>query len=107
MKNPVQINVNTLTQQVNDGMKKPQLAEFYGIPVSQMGLALKQAGLKIRKFHAPAFTLVSEVVTSNDIINGTINTISEEEIVEQENIKEAIAEIPAFVETLESANWED
>jgi uncharacterized lipoprotein len=101
MKNPVQINVSTLTQQVNDGMKKPQLAEFYGIPVSQMGLALKQAGLKIRKFHAPAFALVSDVIMSTDNV---VDTLSQTEIAEQENIVENVVETPALVE---SAVWED
>jgi hypothetical protein len=70
MKEQVQINVETLTQQVNDGMKKPELAKFYGIPVTQMGAALKQAGLKIRKFHAPAFVLVKEEISQNAISQG-------------------------------------
>lgn len=61
MKETVKINVETLTKQVEDGMKKDELAAHYGIPVTQMTKALQQAGLKIRKFHRPAFTLVSGV----------------------------------------------
>lgn len=68
MKTPVQINVETLAKQVNEGMKKPELAKFYDIPVSQMGAALKAAGLKIRKFHAPSFVLVGNSISEQDII---------------------------------------
>lgn len=62
MKNPVEINLETLTEQVNvKGMKKKELADHYGIPVTQMTKALQAAGLKIRKFHHPAFVLTSGV----------------------------------------------
>ena len=58
-KETVSIDVTLLTQQVNDGMKKKELAKHYGISVLQMTKALKEAGLKIRKFHHPAFKLVT------------------------------------------------
>lgn len=64
MKETVKINLNVLTQQVEEGMKKDALAKHYGISVVQMGKALKDAGLKIRKFHAPAFELVTEEETN-------------------------------------------
>lgn len=56
----VKISLSTLRKQVEDGMKKKQLAEAYGISELQMGKVLKQAGLKIRKFHVPAFELVMD-----------------------------------------------
>ena len=68
-KETISINVATLTKQVEEGMKKAALAEHYGIPVSQMTVALKQAGLKIRKFHAPAFVLVTDDVATEEIAN--------------------------------------
>ena len=71
-KETISINVATLTKQVEEGMKKAALAEHYGIPVSQMTAALKQAGLKIRKFHAPAFVLVTDDVATEEIDNPTI-----------------------------------
>lgn len=71
-KETISINVATLTKQVEEGMKKAALAEHYGIPVSQMTVALKQAGLKIRKFHAPAFVLVTDDVATEEIDNPTI-----------------------------------
>ena len=56
----VKISVSTLKKQVEEGMKRKALAEYYGIPELQMAKVLKQAGLKIRKFHAPAFELVDD-----------------------------------------------
>lgn len=93
MKQPVQINVETLTKQVNEGMKKPELAEFYGIPVSQMGIALKSAGLKIRKFHAPSFVLVGNTISEEDII---ANETSEAEVVEETIERPVSPEVPTW-----------
>lgn len=56
----VKISLTTLKKQVEDGMKKSQLAEHYGMSELQVGKLLKQAGLKIRKFHKPAFELVND-----------------------------------------------
>jgi len=43
---------------VDSGSKKEQIAEYYGLNIAQTTKLLKSAGLKIRKFHQPAFTLV-------------------------------------------------
>lgn len=59
-KEPVKITLAVLRKQVEDGMKRKELSEYYGIPEVQMAKALKSAGLKIRKFHGPAFQLVDE-----------------------------------------------
>ena len=64
----VQIVKEKLAEQVESGMKRKELADFYGIPESQMKIALQQAGLKIRKFHKPAFVLVSQEQISNEEI---------------------------------------
>lgn len=66
MAETVKITVQDLTEKVEAGWKKPALAEHYGLPVSQMTLALKQAGLKIRKFHKPKFELVNEEVVADE-----------------------------------------
>lgn len=97
MNAPVQINVETLAKQVNEGMKKVELAKFYNIPVSQMGNALKGAGLKIRKFHAPAFVLVSDgdavEVATEAISSGDI----EQDVTETTEVVEVInAETPSW-----------
>lgn len=84
-KETISINVATLTKQVEEGMKKAALAEHYGIPVSQMTVALKQAGLKIRKFHAPAFVLVTDDVATEEINNPATTEVADtpEEVAEE------------------------
>lgn len=71
MKETVKIDPVVLKQQVEDGMKKDVLAKHYGISVLQMGKALKAQGLKIRKFHAPAF----EFVTSEEAVTETVEEV--------------------------------
>jgi hypothetical protein len=88
-KEKVQIVKSFLAKQVNDGMKKDQLADYYGLNISEMGRVLKQAGLKIRKFHTPNFELVEE-----EEANLVENTIAETEVVEEENVTEEVAEAP-------------
>ena len=76
MKEQVKISITELTKQVNDGMRKKGIAEFYGIPEFQVGKLLKQANLKIRKIHALGFVLVDdkavkEVLPYNEIVQKT------------------------------------
>ncbi len=47
-----------LTAMVDSGSKKQEIAEYYGLNMAQTTNLLKSAGLKIRKFHAPAFIIV-------------------------------------------------
>lgn len=47
-----------LASMVESGTKKEAIAAHYGLNVAQTTKLLKSAGLKIRKFHAPSFTLV-------------------------------------------------
>ena len=96
-KETISINVATLTKQVEEGMKKAALAEHYGIPVSQMTVALKQAGLKIRKFHAPAFVLVTDDVATEEIDNPATTEVAD-----------APAEVAEEAVTAATPNiWED
>ena len=59
-KEPVKIILSKLKEQVEEGMKRKELAEYYGIAEVQMAKALKSAGLRIRKFHLPSFEIVAE-----------------------------------------------
>jgi hypothetical protein len=96
-KETISINVVTLTKQVEEGMKKAALAEYYGIPVSQMTAALKQAGLKIRKFHKPAFVLVTDDVATEEIDNPVTSPVTD-----------APAEVAEEAVTAETPNiWKD
>ena len=112
---PVSIDITVLTEQVNKGMKKAELAEFYGIPVTQMTSALKQAGLKIRKFHHPKFVLVN----NNNTVGDTANAVKEEDSKEDNLVvgdlfsqSEEVQEEPVVTQepeetTSNSVSWED
>lgn len=58
----ITVTVSDLTTKVNEGWKKDALAEHYGLPVTQMTQLLKDAGLRIRKFHRPKYELVDDTV---------------------------------------------
>lgn len=66
----VEIKPSVLREQVEQGMKLDTLAEYYGLPKSQMKKALQQLGLKIRRFHEPKFVIVSEEETSHHNVIG-------------------------------------
>ena len=83
-KETVQINLKTLTQQVQDGMKKVELADYYKLPMLQMTKVLQQAGLKIRKFHAPAFTLITEEVIEDVVAGEAVADVNDIEVKEEE-----------------------
>ena len=57
-KSATEVSKAKLTAMVDSGLKKEQIAECFGLNMAQTTKLLKSAGLKIRKFHAPAFTLV-------------------------------------------------
>ena len=52
------ISKSALAAMVNEGKKKEEIATFYGLNIAQTTKLLKTAGLTIRKFHKPAFTLI-------------------------------------------------
>ena len=58
----VEIKKSILTQQVEEGWKRKALAEHYGLPETQMAQVLRDAGLQIRKFHAPKYQLGDDSV---------------------------------------------
>lgn len=101
---PIRIVKEVLEQQVQDGWKKNALAEHYGLPVAQMTKVLKDCGLKIRKFHAPKYVLVSEEeVTENTAVNETeveenVQTSATEEEVRTE-------EAAQIAETIVPQGW--
>ena len=112
---PVSIDITVLTEQVNKGMKKAELAEFYGIPVTQMTSALKQAGLKIRKFHHPKFVLVNNNNTTENLGDTAKEEVSKEEDLMVGDLfsqGEEIQEEPVVTQepeetTSNSVSWED
>jgi len=71
----VEIKPSVLREQVEQGMKLDALAEYYGLPKSQMKKALQQLGLKIRRFHEPKFVIVSEEETTESHQNTNIENV--------------------------------
>ncbi len=94
MSSKIQIKKSTLAKQVEDGMKKDALAEHYGVKVAEMTRILKQAGLKIRKFHTPSYELVddTEEVTEEVIEQAEEVLETTEEVLETEAIAEEVVE---------------
>ena len=84
-KETVKIDPAVLAKQVEEGMKKDALAAHYGLNISQMGAALKAQGLKIRKFHAPAFVFVTDDVATEEIDNPATTEVADapEEVAEE------------------------
>jgi hypothetical protein len=67
-----QITISDLKAKVDEGWKKQALADHYGLPMTQMTKLLQEAGLKIRKFHAPLYVLVDDTVVGEAIENPAI-----------------------------------
>ena len=92
----VEIKLSVLTEQVNEGWKRAALAEHYGLPETQMAQVLRDAGLKIRKFHAPKYQLVDDTVDNTEGIGEDINVVSNEITEETVEVRE---------EATTEANW--
>ena len=86
----VEIKLSVLTEQVNEGWKRAALAEHYGLPETQMAQVLRDAGLKIRKFHAPAFVLVKDEISEEDIHQETNDAPEVAPVEESEQVTEEV-----------------
>ena len=99
----VEIKKSVLVQQVQDGWKRKALAEHYGLPEAQMAQVLRNAGLQIRKFHAPKYQLVDDTdseesveVTNegnNEVVGEDVNVLQEN--TQQEVVTPVTTEKPA------------
>ena len=95
----VEIKKSILAQQVEDGWKRKALAEHYGLPEAQMAQVLRDAGLQIRKFHAPKYQLVDDTNSEelaetidggNDVVVGEdVNVLQED--TQQEEVTTPVA----------------
>ena len=80
----VEIKKSILVQQVQDGWKRKALAEHYGLPETQMAQVLRDAGLQIRKFHAPKYQLVDDTIEVVEEVTGEdVNETLVESVVEE------------------------
>ena len=89
----VEIKKSILTQQVQDGWKRKALAEHYGLPETQMAQVLRNAGLQIRKFHAPKYQFVDDTQseTTESIVEGNDVVVGEDVNVLQEDTQQEVA----------------
>ena len=102
----VEIKKSILAQQVEDGWKRKALAEHYGLPEAQMAQVLRDAGLQIRKFHAPKYQFVddTEGETTEGIIEGNDVVVGEDVNVLQKDTQQE--EVTTPVATQEpAAGW--
>lgn len=84
----VKITKSDFTEKVNQGWKREQLQEHYGIKSSDVTAILKQLGLRIRKFHKPRFELVDdEVETTSDAEVTKEEEIQIPEVQKEEEVK--------------------
>ena len=83
----VVINPEIVAEQVRIGWKKDQFAKHYDMPITQVTNMLKALGLKIRKFHKPAFVIGGSIATTDvpQQNTGTQETVEEVAEVNQEN----------------------
>lgn len=73
-----QISLAEIAKKVEEGWKKPALAEHYGLPVSQMTKILKDANIRIRKFHEPKYTIIDDrEIVNEDQLEPTQEDISD------------------------------
>lgn len=92
---PVKISLETLKRQVNEGMKKKELASHYGIPVMQMTQILKDNNIQIRKFHYPKYELVE---TDADLTGDTAVDAEADTVVDPSVGNEVVDTAPAVQE---------
>jgi hypothetical protein len=71
----VKIVLSVLKEQVEQGMKRKELAKFYDLPESQMAKVLKKANLTIRKFAIDKFELVDDTINSENSEEKESNTL--------------------------------
>jgi len=86
---PKKIVKSELASLVEAGKKRAELAEMYGLSEVAMAQVLKQAGLKIRKFHAPKWVLVDEQEETTQVAKNQLEIPFDETITVEE-----IEEIP-------------
>jgi hypothetical protein len=85
----VKIKPSVLKEQIDNGMKMKELAEHYGLPVTQMKNVLKTLGLEIRKFRKPLWVIEEEPeVTNLEEIEDTPEPQAEVEALAQEGVEE-------------------
>lgn len=74
-----EIKLSELTAYVQEGKKKEDIMEIYGLKSAQVTKLMQEAGLTFRKFHRPAFTLIRDVEIQTEN-----NTVDNEEVITED-----------------------
>ena len=74
-----EIKLSELTAYVQEGKKKEDIMEIYGLNSAQVTRLMKEANLTFRKFRRPAFTLIKDVEIQTE--NNTVDT---QEVMEED-----------------------
>ncbi len=67
----IQVSKKELTEMVNNGKKKEEIAKHYNLTNAATTRILKEANLKIKKTHKPTYTLIED--TTQPVANTTVN----------------------------------
>lgn len=94
----VPIKKSILSAQIEGGMKKAALAAYYELPVAQITKVLKDAGLTIRKFHAPKYELEDDM--TEDVVENSLQN-SLQEVQEYVNTDEEQVSLQDALESVE------
>lgn len=60
----ITITKSQLIADVESGLKRPEIAEKYGLPLNQVQKLMKIAGLKTKRANNPKFEFVDDTVVS-------------------------------------------
>lgn len=74
-----EIKLSELTAYVQEGKKKEDIMEIYGLNSAQVTRLMKEAKLTFRKFRRPAFTLIKDVEIQTES-----NTVDTQEVMEED-----------------------
>lgn len=69
----VELRPSQVKEQIESGMKRSELAEFYGLSMQQMAEAINEMGLKGIRAKKKAYVIINE-----DVVDDMPNTVIEE-----------------------------
>ena len=83
-----EIKLSELTAYVQEGKKQADIMEIYGLNAAQVKKLMQQAKLTFRKLHKPVFTLIDDLVSTEQAEQVETENTAEINSVESEQVKE-------------------
>ena len=62
----VTLTISGLREDLNNGLTRPQLADKYNLPMTQIAKAIKQAGLSGKRAITKKFELIDDTIKINN-----------------------------------------